>query len=661
VLLLAVAAAAGAQVTTTLSDTRISVGEEVVYILTVEHEEPSDVAVELPELPGLRLVEGPSIRPVSLLQGNERIRVVEIRYTFAGAVAGRYVIPAFRLSVAGQLYRSSPRLLEVGERGDRSRVPFLVEWSLDDDRVYVGEAIPVYLEAYNAVDYFFANSVEFPAPANAILEEVQGLGAIEQYSVDGVELYRIPVATYMITPTVDGELVLPASQVSGATISGRGAARTVLVSPIPDSIAPTGAIGTFEYAAELTPREIRLADQATLRLSVAGEGNLHFLQIPDPELEGFAVVSDETRPEYIATERGYSGAVVREIVLEPTDRGTSRVRPATFPYLDLRSGRTAILAARSLSAEVTAADEPPPSAAVIVEPLDIERIAAMDRRVWYDRASSLGLLAPGIVFLLAFRIFRPRGAGAVLLVAASTLLIAAYSDRLPRDELERAAVRYEEGNIRAAISATEAAARRVPDAAGINYNLAALYARLGDTPRAVFAAREAIRLAPAAAEPRTLLTTIEDSAGLVRTIPPPQRFHPDLFVLTSALLFTVLCTGVALCGGSRRPGVLLAGILVVIMLAVSLIGIVITAAEHQSQLAVTVQDLTLTRIPGPESDGWLPLPGGTAVRVVARDGDSVLVETSLGLQGWVDLTRLIWNESPLFSVTRYRGFAVEYL
>src|SRR6056297_1860575 len=91
VALLLVAPVVHAQLETELSEQAIAVGERVSYVITIDHEEPSDVSVRAPDFPGVRVVEGPTVRPVSVLAGSERDRAIEVRFTLEAIAAGRYI------------------------------------------------------------------------------------------------------------------------------------------------------------------------------------------------------------------------------------------------------------------------------------------------------------------------------------------------------------------------------------------------------------------------------------------------------------------------------------------------------------------------------------------------------------------------------------------
>ncbi|MFW5849684.1 MAG: tetratricopeptide repeat protein [Spirochaetota bacterium] len=661
VLLVGLVWSAGAQIRTELSDQAIAVGERVSYVITIRHEEPEDVEVRPPDFPGLRLVEGPSVRPISILGPEERVRSIEVRFVLEAVAAGRYVLPEIPVNVAGQPYLTDARLIEIGERTNRNSVPYLARWTGAGRPVHHGEARVYELEIYNATEYLYPSSVTVRPPQNAILEEVQGLGTIEQYTVDGVTLYAIPVAVFMVTASEPGTLELPEATIATPSLSAVAPRKEVPVESLPPAAEPTGAVGSFVYEAAIEPATILPSETAQLRLRVSGSGNLHFLAIPEPELTGFQIEHDDTTSSYSPTESGYEGYRERVLTLRPTGGGRHAIDVGEFAYFEPVSGRVMRSRPPNPEPHVLTMDGAlqGSSAEFATAMLGASEIAAMERRTWYDDPLAYGWFVPGLLFLVALRVWK-RGSSAMLLLLAcgSFMLTDSISERLPWDDIDRGLRRYEEGNLDAAVSAFERAARQAPDSPGINHNLGVLYFHLGDLPRAVFAIREAIRLAPMASAPRSLLGTVEASAGIDRSVPPPHLVHPDLLFFALAVLVNGLFVGIALAHGRKRGWLTIAGILVIVISLGVLAGLVRSAVEHEEQLGVVRGEVTLQRIPGDDADGWLPVRSGSAVHVVSRQDEFLLVRTSLGLEGWVRVEDLLWPENPANDVLRYRGYAL---
>ncbi len=649
------------RVTTELSEQSLAVGERVTLLLTVDYEEPADVDVPELTVPGLRVVDGPTIRPVSLLTDTGRERAVEIRYVLEAATAGRFVLPATEVRVAGQLFLTEERLIAIGERQNRNRVPFLARWTGPSGAPSAGEARVYAVEIYNVPDYLYPSSVSVGSPQNAIVEEVPGLGSIARYTVDGVTLHSIPVAVFMVTPSEPGTMRLPEVEIIAESLRAVAPATTINVRALPESVRPSGAVGELDYAVQLDPTTLLRSESAVLRIRVSGRGNLHFLAIPEPQITGFLVEHEETRGSFIPTEGGYEGFVELVMRLRPTSADRHGVEPADLVFYDPSRAQVHRLGAAPIGVTVQDINVPvdDSGAEVALELLGREEIASMERRIWYRDPLAYGWFAPGILAFVAGRIWKRRHPVLLVLAALGSLFLTnAVSDRLPWSDIDRGLRRYAEGDLPAAIAAFERCSRAVPDSPGINYNLAVLYFQVGDVPRSVYAAREAIRLNPLADHPRQLLRTVEQWAGIERTVAPPHHVHPDLMFLVLAILVNLLFVGAAFERTRRRARTVIVGIFVVFLIGGAVAGLVATAIGHEQQVGVVREDVTLRRIPGSDAAGWLPVSSGAAVNVLARHGNSLLVQTVLGLEGWVDLDEILWHGVPAFSVLRYRGFAL---
>ena len=248
-------------------------------------------------------------------------------------------------------------------------------------------------------------------------------------------------------------------------------------------------------------------------------------------------------------------------------------------------------------------------------------------------------------------------AGVLLALVASLWLTDASGDHLPLKRIERGYARYTEGNLTMAIFEFENALRRAPESAGLLHNLAILYFKEGDTPRALYAAREAVRLAPRHPRTRTLPRAIEASVGIDRSIPPRHIVHPDLFffILVIAINLLAIIAGLSI---SRVKGLVLVGKLVLLIVIVASIGgLSISQSYFTRQLGVVRSEYNMRRIPERGADGWLVLPAGKAVEVLATQSGFVLVQTALELQGWVPIEQILWPANPMIDLIRYRGFS----
>lgn len=653
-------AASHAQVEAEVSDRSLVVGEGFTLVIRLDYEEPDDVVVPEITLPGLRLADGPNIRPITRSAAAGRSRLVEIRLGFVAEQAGRYVIEPIPIRVAGQVFETPPKLVEVSERGSRDRVPFRARWVVPDAPFYAGEGRAVYLEIYNVDDYVYPSEIIVQAPERAIFEEVQGLGMIGQRVVDGVTLFRIPVAVFMLTPSGPGAVQLEPARVDWEGQSATAPRTLVTALAPPQAIETSGAVGSFTLSAVLDADTLAATETTALTLRLEGEGNLHFLELPALRLNGFRVEGEEELQRLSPVDRGYSGYREIRYELRPTGPGASSVQVEPFAYLEWSTGRVFRTQVPEFTVEVTPVKEPvtEEGPAVSFSPMSAVEIVSVEPVNWYRNPLSYGLLVPGLLFLVSRRIWRRHGAATSLVLLAGLLFVSAATDNLPLETIERGLRRYAEGDLTAALHAFESASRAAPESPGIQHNLAILYFQKGDIGRSVYAVREAIRFAPGSSGIRSTALLIERTAGLERTVPPLHLVHPDTLFFALAVAVNLFFVGLSLVQSRHRGVFAIVTILLGVVVAALIVGLAMSVSAHDEQVAVALNHLSLRRIPSSTAESWLELPPGTAVERMGREGGFVLVRSDLGLEGWAPLSDLLWPGNPALGVLRYRAFVM---
>jgi hypothetical protein len=659
VLFLLIGFHAGAQVAVELSERSLVVGEELTLTIQLDYEETDDVVVPPIAIPGFRVVEGPSVRPVAMITSTGRSRVVEVRVGLVAEQAGRYVIESIAIEVAGQLFETPARLVEVGSRGDRFAVPFLARWVTPDVPLFVGEGRPMYLEIYNVDEYIYPSDITVTTPENAIFEEVTGLGTIEQRSIDGRTLFAIPVAVFMLTPSEPGLVTLPSARVeSEGQVATAPSVEVLSVEP-PTAIDSTGAVGSFVVTASTSAASIAASETAILTIRVEGEGNLHLLNLPEPQTNGLRIEDEEWDERLTPTDRGYRGYREVSFVLRPLEAGSASVSFAPFVFFDRDRGRVIRTAVPEFRFEVTSVKEPVSEGpAVTFDLMGEDAIADVEPVNWYRNPLAYGLFVPGLLFLIARRIWKRHGAAGSAVLFVAILLISAASDYLPWNEIQRGLDAYARNDRSGALLAFEEASRLAPESPGIQHNLAVLYFQQGDIGRAVYAAREALRLAPQSETIRSTQRLIEQTAAIEHTVEPPHFLHPDTLFIWLAIAVNALFVALSFVRSRHRAISAIAAILLGVGVVGLTAGLAVTATDAREQVGVVRAPLSLRRIPSQPADTWLDLAEGTAVDVISRDRGFVLVRTELGLEGWAPLASLLWPGHPSLDLLRYSSIGM---
>ncbi len=110
----------------------------------------------------------------------------------------------------------------------------------------------------------------------------------------------------------------------------------VEVDPLPAGAPKSfnGAVGDFNFKAEVDKKDVSANESITLRLSINGSGNLKLLKVPDPELpSGFEKYEPKT-VENINRGAVISGQKIIDYLIVPRNAGQKEIPPVEFTYFN---------------------------------------------------------------------------------------------------------------------------------------------------------------------------------------------------------------------------------------------------------------------------------------------------------------------------------------
>ncbi len=644
-LLCATAVAQDAEVE--LSSPTPRVGDELTINIALDPQLRGPIEVVEPEYPSVvRRIGGPIVqsvlpRPFVPTAAARQVAVVELLCVEPGYAE----LPAFEIVGADATVTTESHLLAVGAEGGAWWVPPTATWKTDATEVVVGQTVLVSLNLTRSADFEFPDTIDIVAPEGAVFEEVTGIGSVGEMTIAGRRFLDYPVATYLLTPTVENTLLL-----SPATVEIRGVTLTtqaleIPATAVPDRVSGSGAVGRFRFSAELPQQRATVGEQLTLTLTVSGEGNLSYLEFPDVEADGFMVAETTEQFDAQPTVRGYRGnreLTIRLQATEPVD--TPRIRVAPFLYYDPMAGTTRAVAQKEFSVELAAADEVVTAdRSLPFDLLSVEEMEEIRPKNRYLNPWFYLLLLPPV--LLSLLLPSLRTSGIVSLIALAFLASATDAGSDPAEALQL----YDAGDVRSAYELLSAVVSAGPEEKpGERYNLALMAYSLGRTGDAVYHLREALRLQPDFPVARETLTWLEEDLDLQNQIAPPQRAHPDRFLVVFVILAYFLGL-LALLPNRLRTGLFsVAFILLVIVLLSVLAGLGISILRRsEPTVVVATSSGELRRIPEDNADAWVSLPEGTAL--IARDyfQEYLLVETGSEISGWIHSDQLLIDTGEL--------------
>ncbi len=395
---LAVAPARAASFTASLDNDTLTLGQSATLTLTFEGGSPKNITV--PTVPGLQINSSQnfsySFSGGFGVTGNSTI---SISYSVTPQRAGEFTIPALTADVDGVQLASLPLSLKVVQPSAASAAQIdsgsqmaFAKLSLPADQVYAGEVIAADLQLYYRQD---AQLTQQPQLTGVSAEgfTVGKIAAIGQSQAQiGNTLYHVISAKIPLTVSRTGRLrVGPVSVNLVLAVSSNNrsndpffrqfgmrdpfgnfdyeqkqvslATETVNVQSLPlpaENVPPNfnGAIGQYTMTVTAGPTNVAVGDPITVRIQIAGRGDLGALTLPEqPAWHDFTVYPPTAR--VVTTDpAGLQGAKTFEEIVAPQNTDVHELPPFSFSYFDPDAGSYRLLTEPSVALAVRSAGTP---------------------------------------------------------------------------------------------------------------------------------------------------------------------------------------------------------------------------------------------------------------------------------------------------------------
>ena len=116
----------------------------------------------------------------------------------------------------------------------------------------------------------------------------------------------------------------------------------------------TGAVGSFEFKANVTKNELKSGESLQLDLIVSGKGNLKLFEIPKPNLPSNFEIYEPKHQEFINENiKGISGKIVDSYTLIPQEKGNFKVKPQFFSFFDIKSKAYKTISSETINLDVS--------------------------------------------------------------------------------------------------------------------------------------------------------------------------------------------------------------------------------------------------------------------------------------------------------------------
>ncbi len=315
-----------------ISDNPVGVKDRFHINIFVNSPDPQKVSVVEPPLPKeIQIASGPDIEKVAH-EGTFRTR---ISYTLKAEETGRYIIKPFLISVDGRKAETGTELLEVGQY--RKRVLFMpleAGWQVPEGPVFVGQSVPVTLRLLDLIEIPLAEIQKIDPPNGAFFDEVEGVGEIETVPAGDQNLYNVPVASFIFTPSQSGRLFLPAAEIKvlGETVTT--AVVRIDVHPLPAEVSESGAVGSYSCTSWLDKQKYDLGSIGVLSILVEGAGNIGYFKMPHPDLGELVEIEVVESVDAVPVPEGYRGTRRADFRFLSEAAGEFLISVPDFVYFD---------------------------------------------------------------------------------------------------------------------------------------------------------------------------------------------------------------------------------------------------------------------------------------------------------------------------------------
>ena len=298
------------------------------------------------------------------LTGNQVSVSVTWTYVLRPKKVGQFMVPSIQISHGNKTYTADPTSIKVLPKSKKlsqnestqntftdpfSSSTHKVEASVDNSRPYVNEQIIYTFRYLYTVRIPSFNSPKYTPPSlrqfwTTELERKQARRQV----IDGT-LYRIEEIQVGLFPITAGKITIEPAKLSLPLTARRGRPQSssrvlvtnpveVNVRPLPQEGKPTnfaGTVGQYRIHAQTDRQTIEAGDGFTLRVQVAGTGNIETVPAPTiPTLPNMAIYDPQITDAIGVVESQIQGNRTYEYVIIPSKEGQWTIPAINYPYFN---------------------------------------------------------------------------------------------------------------------------------------------------------------------------------------------------------------------------------------------------------------------------------------------------------------------------------------
>jgi hypothetical protein len=343
-----------------------------------------------PDFQGFRVVGGPNQAISNSYINGKRSYSKTYSYFLSPQSRGKFTIGQATIEVDGQIYKTTPVLVEVTAAVDKPKDENNAEYvasenvhlvaEISNTNPYLNEAITVVYKLYVSHDVSITSSwreIDTPKYADFWSQNIDNQGNFKIYEgkYQGQDYRYVILRTTVLYPQKTGELdIEPLTldvpidvQGNRRDIFGRrlmtrvnktisAGNRTINVKPLPSAGRPdnyNGAVGTFQFDVTTNRTTLDAGEALELNIKVSGNGNIKLFDLPSVKLPNSLEMYEPERKENVRTGiSGMTGDISESYTVIPQFKGNYPIRPISFSYFDPKTERYTTISSKEIVLKV---------------------------------------------------------------------------------------------------------------------------------------------------------------------------------------------------------------------------------------------------------------------------------------------------------------------
>ncbi len=430
----------------------VSTDDSFTYKVTLENGRGN---VQLPQLNDFRVVFGPSKSSSYRIINNKQTSSLSVSYTLRPVKTGKFTIGSAKVQVDGRTYTtdeievevvkgssapakqpSNNRNSEGSSAAEKDNIILTI--SLNKRKAYIGEQVIATYTLLTRYQNLDVGEMNFPA-LNGFwkekLKDEQASWESDYEFINGVPYRKAILKQQVLFPQRSGEIQIDPMEIScvanrsffrpGTELTIKSNSPKIEISKLPTP-APegfNGAVGDFNYSAQVNRRKLSANESFTLDVLITGSGNISLLDAPEIEFPAdFEIYDPETKDRINVSGAGLRGSRTFQFLAIPRYAGEYEIPEIEFTYFNPTSKKYVTKTAGPFSFDVTGSDGTMPTSAemnraknrITQSGSEIRYIITNPGRMsksgseFYGTSTFYATMGAPFVALIAFLVFRKR-------------------------------------------------------------------------------------------------------------------------------------------------------------------------------------------------------------------------------------------------------------